>query len=230
MEGQGRDQGHGGAPGGGLERPDPNRLRISDEDRHQVAEVLRQAAGEGRIDLDELDQRLEAAYAAKTYGELVPLTVDLPAHPSAQSVAPRAAQHRLVPTGGPAYVSSMAIMGECKRVGTWTVDGTHNAFALMGSIVLDLRQASFAQREVVINANAVMGEVKVLVDAATTVIVEGTGVMGEYSEQRPRVPFAPTDDSPVVRLRGFSLMGSVHVQRKGPPGETFRKRVGWAGH
>jgi hypothetical protein len=230
MEGQGRDQGHGGAPGGGLERPDPSRLRISDEDRHQVAEVLRQAAGEGRIDLDELDQRLEAAYAAKTYGELVPLTVDLPAHAAAQSVAPRAAQHRPVPAGGPAYVSSMAIMGECKRVGAWTVDGTHNAFALMGSIVLDLRQASFAQREVVINANAVMGEVKVLVDAATTVIVEGTGVMGEYSEQQPRVPFAPTDDSPVVRLRGFSLMGSVHVQRKGPPGETFRKRVGWAGH
>jgi len=124
----------------------------------------------------------------------------------------------------------MAIMGECKRVGAWTVDGTHNAFALMGSVVLDLRQASFAQREVVINANAVMGEVKVLVDAATTVIVEGAGVMGEYSEQRPRVPFAPTDDSPVVRLRGFSLMGSVHVQRKGPPGETFRSRLGWAGH
>lgn len=205
-------------------------MRISDEDRHQVAEVLRQAAGEGRIDLDELDQRLEAAFAAKTYGELVPLTVDLPAHGAAQSVAPRPQQRRPVQVGGPAHVSSMAIMSECKRVGAWTVDGTHTAFALMGSVVLDLRQASFAQREVVINANAVMGEVKVLVDAATTVIVEGTGVMGEYSEQRPRVPFAPTDDSPVVRLRGFSLMGSVHVQRKGPPGSAFRKRLGWAGH
>ena len=229
MEGQGRDQGHGGAPGGGLERPDPSRLRISDEDRHQVAEVLRKAAGEGRIDLDELDQRLEAAYAAKTYGELVPLTVDLPAH-AGRPVTPRTEQYRPVPAAGPAHVSSLAIMSECKRVGAWTVDGTHNAFALMGSVVLDLRQASFAQHEVVINANAVMGEVKVLVDAATTVIVEGTGVMGEYSEQRPRVPFAPTDDSPVVRLRGFSLMGSVHVQRKGPPGESIRQRLGWAGH
>jgi hypothetical protein len=203
-------------------------LRISDEDRHQVAEVLRKAAGEGRIDLDELDQRLEAAYAAKTYGELVPLTVDLPAQ-AAPPVAPRP-EHRPVPAAGPAYMSSLAIMGECKRVGAWTVDGTHNAFALMGSVVLDLRQASFAQREVVINANALMGEVKVLVDAATTVIVEGTGVMGEYSEQRPRVPFAPTDDSPVVRHRGFSLMGAVHVQRKGPPGESIGQRLGWAGH
>jgi hypothetical protein len=42
------------------------RLRISDDDRHRVAEVLRTAAGEGRIDLDELDERLEATYAAKT--------------------------------------------------------------------------------------------------------------------------------------------------------------------
>ena len=233
MEGQGRDLGHGAGHGaaqeGGLDRSDPSRLRISDEDRHQVAEVLRRAAGEGRIDLDELDQRLEAAYAAKTYGELVPLTVDLPigtTHP----VAPRPEQHRPVPAAGPVYATSLAIMGECKRVGAWTVDGTHNAFALMGSVVLDLRQASFTQREVVVNANAVMGEIKVIVDAATTVVVEGTGVMGEYSEQRPRVPFAPTADSPVVRLRGFSLMGSVHVQRKGAPGESIRERLGWTGH
>jgi hypothetical protein len=234
MEGQGRDlghgAGHGAGQGGGLDRSDPSRLRISDEDRHQVAEVLRRAAGEGRIDLDELDQRLEAAYAAKTYGELVPLTVDLPVHGTTHPVAPRPEQHRPVPAAGPAYATSLAIMGECKRVGAWTVDGTHNAFALMGSVVLDLRQASFTQPEVVVYANAVMGEVKVIVDAATTVVVEGTGVMGEYSEQRPRVPFAPTADSPVVRLRGFSLMGSVHVQRKGAPGESIRERLGWTGH
>jgi hypothetical protein len=204
-------------------------MRISDEDRHQVAEVLRQAAGEGRIDLDELEERLEAAYAAKTYGELVPLTVDLPAHAAAQSVAPRPQQHRPVPASGPAYVTSMAIMSECKRVGAWTVDGTHNAFALMGSVVLDLRQASFVQREVVINANAVMGEVKVVVDAATTVIVEGTGVMGEYSEQRPKVPFDADNPGVTVRVRGLALMGSVHVQRRGRPGEGLRRRLGWHG-
>ncbi len=61
-----------------MDRPDPSQLRISDEDRHQVAEVLRKAAGEGRIDLEELDERLEATYKAKTYGDLVPITADLP--------------------------------------------------------------------------------------------------------------------------------------------------------
>ena len=57
---------------------DPARLRISDTERHQVAEILREAAGEGRLDLDELDERLEATYAARTYADLVPLTADLP--------------------------------------------------------------------------------------------------------------------------------------------------------
>ena len=63
---------------GELERPDPSRMRVSDEDRHKVADILREAAGEGRIDIEELDERLESTYAAKTYGDLVPITSDLP--------------------------------------------------------------------------------------------------------------------------------------------------------
>src|SRR4051794_7789626 len=61
-----------------MDTPDPSRLRISDQDRHHVAEVLREAAGEGRIDLEELDQRLEATYAARTYADLVPITSTCP--------------------------------------------------------------------------------------------------------------------------------------------------------
>jgi DUF1707 SHOCT-like domain/Cell wall-active antibiotics response LiaF, C-terminal len=207
---------------------DPSRMRISDEDRHKVAEVLRQAAGDGRLDIDELEERLEAAYAAKTYGELVPITVDLPTQGAALSPAHQVRRERSV-VPGPSYGSSVSIMGECKRVGSWTVEETHAAFTLMGNVVIDLRQAQFASQEVVINANAVMGEVKVIVDAATTVVVEGTGVMGEYSEQRSKVPFAPLQGGPVVRVRGFALMGAVHVQRKGPPG-AVRKKLGWTGH
>ncbi|MEO5709549.1 MAG: DUF1707 domain-containing protein, partial [Nocardioidaceae bacterium] len=168
---------------------DPSRLRISDDDRHKVAEVLRQAAGEGRIDLDELDQRLEAAYAAKTYGELVPITVDLPvAGRPLPAPTPRPAPSR-APTGGARYSTSLAIMSETKRVGPWVVEDQHSAFAVMGSVVLDLREAQFESNDLTINASAVMGEVKVIVNAGTTVVVHGAGVMGEYSEQRPRIPY-----------------------------------------
>ena len=82
-------------PSGGT---DPTRLRISDSERHQVAEILREAAGEGRLDIDELDQRLEATYAARTYADLVPITLDLPAHPHQRPVVkPAAASPDVVP-------------------------------------------------------------------------------------------------------------------------------------
>ena len=213
---------------GPLERPDPSELRISDEDRHRVAEVLRLAAGEGRINLEELDERLEATYQAKTYGELVPITVDLPAAGRPQ---PRPAPRDPVRNGSLVrYPSSLAMMSETKRTGSWAVQDGHNAFALMGSVVLDLREARFEHDEVTINANAVMGEVKVVVNASTTVVVEGVGIMGEFTEHSAKVAFDEEHSGPVVRIRGFALMGSVNVQRKGPPGERLIKRLGWTGH
>lgn len=53
--------------------------RASDDDRLVVVTRLREAAGEGLIDLDELEQRIAAAYEARTLPDLVPITADLPA-------------------------------------------------------------------------------------------------------------------------------------------------------
>jgi hypothetical protein len=218
-------QPHDGVPP--VRRPDPHELRISDEDRHKVAEVLRLAAGEGRIDLEELDERLEATYQAKTYGELVPITIDLPTAGAPRPV-PRPATPAPAATGS-RYSSSVAMLSETKRVGSWVLQDGHAAFAFMGSVVLDLREARFESAEVTVNASAIMGEVTVIVNAGTTVAVDGMGVMGEFSEKRAKVPFDPEQGGPVVRVRGLALMGSVHVQRKGPPGEPLRKRLGWHG-
>jgi Domain of unknown function (DUF1707) len=55
-----------------------NRLRTSDSEREQVATILRAAMAEGRLTLDEGEERLAAAYAAKFRDELAPLTADLP--------------------------------------------------------------------------------------------------------------------------------------------------------
>src|SRR5436190_23595506 len=58
-------------------REDPE-MRVSDADRERVAEQLRDGAAEGRLDTDELSERLDSAYAAKTVGELSAITRDLP--------------------------------------------------------------------------------------------------------------------------------------------------------
>jgi hypothetical protein len=213
--------------GGPLEpqpRPgDPSRLRISDADRHQVADLLRDAAGEGRIDLEELDERLEATYAAKTYADLVPITIDLPAHPG--EPAPAAVRETAPATAG-TFDTSISIMGSVTRKGAWLVPARHTAFTMMGGVDLDLREATFAARETVIYANAVMGGIDIYVDARTHVIVEGVGIMGAFDQGRDKVPAEITADSPVVRVKGIALMAGVTVTRKGPPGQLRRKLLG----
>ena len=68
-------------------------LRATDDDRNRMVELLRVAAGDGRLTLDELDERVGAALTARTYGELAVLVGDLPATPAsptgASGVKPR---------------------------------------------------------------------------------------------------------------------------------------------
>lgn len=205
---------------------DPSRMRISDDDRHQVAEVLREAAGEGRIDLDELDERLEATYAAKVYADLVPITADLPAKgivPAPEAVPTRRSAN--LPTNAPRHNSSFALMGGQDRKGVWEVGESHTAFAMMGGIDIDLRQAVFTAAETTIIANTVMGGIDVIVNEHTHVIVSGVGIMGDFSQGRDRIEAALDANSPVVRVKGFALMGGVTVVRKPMPGEASGR--GW---
>lgn len=206
------------------------RLRISDADRHRMAEFLREAAGEGRIDLEELDERLEATYAAKVYADLVPLVADLPgadpAIPAGMVVAPHPAGAPVPAgsTGAPRYGTSIAVMSGTDRRGVWEVPPSHTAFSLMGGVDIDLREAVFTSSEIVINANAVMGAVDVVVNAWTRVTVEGVGIMGAFEEGRAKVEPEVGPQSPHVRVRGVALMGAVTVTRKPMPGEK-RKRL-----
>jgi hypothetical protein len=193
-------------------------LRISDADREKVAEVLRGAAGEGRLDLEELDERLSATYAARTYADLVPITADLPTQgvPVLRRSVPPAVSH---------HATTWAVMGNSTRHGAWRLPAHHTAFALMGSITLDLRQATLESARTRIDANAIMGDIKVYVDAQTNVLVDGVPIMGDFKQSRDKVPARLGPDSPTVLVKGVALMGSVSVVRLPPPG-TPRKILG----
>jgi hypothetical protein len=203
---------------GELQQPgagnDPTQLRISDAERHQVAEILREAAGEGRLDIDELDQRLEATYAARTYADLVPITLDLPGHPYQRPVPamPRAASPEVVP--GPDRESHYAILSGLSRKGIWVVPRQMSILALMGGAELDLRRAKFAAPEVVITINAFMGGAQVIVGPNVRVQMEGTGIMGGYSGPSGLVDAQLDESSPVLRIKGIAIWGGVSVERK----------------
>jgi hypothetical protein len=194
--------------------PDPARMRISDADRHQVAEILRDAAAEGRIDLDELDERLEAAYAARTYADLVPITMDLPvqALPQLPAQVARAQASPVVP--GPEEERHVAILGGFDRKGVWIVPQQLSIFAMMGGADLDLREAKFAAQEVTITVNCFMGGAQITVGPHTNVVMEGTGIMGGYSGPGGKVAAELDAGSPTVRVRGVAVWGGVSVERK----------------
>jgi hypothetical protein len=185
-------------------------MRASDADRDRVAMVLREAAGEGRLSLDELEERLEAVYAAKTYAELEPLTRDLPVtgrpQPPLAGVGPE-----LALGDAPTWRTGIAVMSGFQRQGVWAVPPTFTAFAFWGGGKIDLRDARYASGEVRIRAFAIMGGIDVIAPEDVTVHVKGLGIMGGFDHKAsgPGVAGAPR-----VIVSGFSFWGGVNVRRK----------------
>jgi peptidoglycan/LPS O-acetylase OafA/YrhL len=81
--------------------PDPH-LRAADTDREAVAAILGRALSDGRLAVDEYEERLGKAYAARTYGDLEPLTSDLPRQGSPSRPAPELVRGSLGTGRGPA--------------------------------------------------------------------------------------------------------------------------------
>lgn len=189
-------------------------LRASDADRERVASVLREAAAEGRLAFDELDERLTAAYAAKTYADLEPLTRDLPDHaagtPQAAPVPGVTASSARI-GGDPTSHIGVGIMSGFRRAGPWVVPPEFTAVAIMGGGEIDLREARFAQREVRIWTLALMGGITVIVPEDAEVHVTGIGIMGGF-EQRAAGSGAP--GAPRITVTGLALMGGVDVKRR----------------
>ena len=203
--------------------PDEGNLRASDADRERVADVLRQAAGDGRLTMEELDDRLDAVYAAKTYAELEPITRDLPLTAGSRVSAPAQA-----PAGDPQRFGvqstahgAFAIMGGFSRKGDWVVPEEFTAFVFMGGGELDLREARYAAQTVKIHVYAIMGGVEVTVPEDANVRVTGIGFMGAFDH-----PSAGTGDpsGPTIIVNGLAFMSGVAVKRR-PPRKPKREKL-----
>lgn len=188
------------------------RRRASHADREEVVERLRVAAGEGRLTFDELEERIDAAYVARTYAELEPLTRDLPGDqaPVVRPTAERTVSTRV--TGKPGRRWSVALMSGVDRRGRWRVATKHGAVAMMGGVDLDLRDAELAAPEVTIWVLAMMGGIDVIVPDDCELDASGFGLMGAFDEHDTAAP--PPARAPVVRVRGVALMGGIDIYRR----------------
>ena len=97
--------------------PEPHDLRTSDAERESVVEALREHAAAGRLDADELEERLGAAYAAQLRADLVPLVADLPVAAPAPAPAPAPRLRRPRPNVPPLVVVSVML------IAIWALSG-----------------------------------------------------------------------------------------------------------
>jgi hypothetical protein len=196
--------------------PSPRDLRASDADRERVVTLLAEAAGDGRITLEEHAHRVQQAYTARTLGELAGLTDDL-ALPGAQPL--RLDSSRTV----------TAFFATERREGRWVVPDRLVVTAIGGQIVLDLREALLQAQHTVMYVSAMGGQVHLLVPAGLTVVTRNLSASlpgarpDPHPEPRPE-PLVRTG-MPVIELHTLTVLGRIHVRTPRPRrGGLFNRR------
>jgi Domain of unknown function (DUF1707)/Cell wall-active antibiotics response 4TMS YvqF len=189
--------------------------RASDAEREAVVARLQAAASEGRLTVEELAERIDLAYAARTHAELEPLTADLPAAPAAAGGMAVAG-----PAGGGAVASGgrsatiLGILGGGDRTGRWRVPARTTVVNIMGGADLDLREAVLETPEVEITVWSLMGGSDITVPEGVHVELEGFALLGANKLDLDPTDPAPAPGAPVVRVKAWSLMGGTDVKAR----------------
>ncbi|MFE7456497.1 DUF1707 SHOCT-like domain-containing protein [Streptomyces sp. NPDC012600] len=186
----------------------PGKLRASHDDRDAVVEQLRDAAAEGRIDLDELGSRVELALKSRTHGELAALTDDLPKPDSvsAASLPP------LVLKGG--------IYGVSRGPERWEVPGRVIAHGGVGGVKIDFTRVECRLPEIAVEAYGETSGVTVVIPDSWATDAGGMdpGFGGLKNETTPdRLP-----GTPLIRLTGTGGAGGVVIRH---PNRRERRKL-----
>jgi class 3 adenylate cyclase len=206
--------------------PEHPEIRISDAERNEVVDLLRQHCSEGRLTLDEFSDRVGDVFASRTRSELEKVTVDLPV-PPAQATAyqrPAGAASGDQPVRRRAVRRwIVGVMSGARTKGRWRpADETH-VLAVMGGCEVDLRQAEIDGDEVIIRAVAFMGGIEIIVPEGIEVEMSGFAFMGGNENRVKDASVLP--GSPVIRVQAFSMMGGVTVRSKAMGERTTRERI-----
>jgi hypothetical protein len=210
---------------------DPLSMRAADSDRSAIAEVLGTAYAEGRLTIDEYHERLDRVMASSTYGELVPIFIDLPVgddklplpvRRSGASATP--ALHRETSSGTGKAQSVVAIFGENHRQDDVHMGTSAVVTAVFGSASLDLTRATFAAQDVRITVNAVFGESRVTVPCDAIITVNVVPILGEAKPPSSMNPTVASNRPPRISISGVALLGAVHIDRAPAPPERLLRQ------
>ena len=177
----------GGSPG----------VRASHADRDRTVDVLRVAAGDGRLTLEELDERLGAALSARTMGELAVLTEDLPTSAGG------------TPAEADGVVRIRQEGASTRRGDGWVVPRCLEIRSAWGEVTLDFTDAVITHDTLDIDLDLHAGSLRLLTRPG--VVVDTGGLVMNYSAVKARRPA----DAPVllrVRITGEVTYGQLVVR------------------
>lgn len=215
-------------------------LRVGHAEREAVTAILQEAAADGRLEMSELEERLEVALQAKTYGDLeqlvADLSADLPWRPGRRAPVPfsapqfSTAQFSTAPVPGPpapgfSRDDPLRLDGGVsteKRDGVWVVAPFLRISSGAGTVKLNCLQARPAAPVIEIEVIAGAGSVTIIVPDGWAANDDRLGKgMGSKSIKVSREP-AP--GSPLLVLYGNVGLGSLKVRP--PSGRELRKITG----
>jgi hypothetical protein len=195
--------------GRGDDAAPPGELRASHQDRDRVAELLRMATGDGRLTVEELDERLEKALTARTYGELAALSRDLPAAPGFSAGRLDAEPKSLI------RIDRRS--GNAKRDGRWLVPHRIEVRVTSGHVKLDFTEAVITQSSLQIDADVRSGSLKLVTKPG--IVVDADDVTVRSGSVKVRAPWGP--EAPVIlQVQVSGTVGSGHITAR-PPRRNF---------
>jgi DUF1707 SHOCT-like domain len=177
-------------------------LRASDAERERAVVRLREASAEGRLTLEELATRTGDAYLARTHGELVKVTADLPE--TATAAAPAVPE----PRERPGFV--VGFFAPVRRRGRWHLKRKTIVLSVFAPVFLDLRPSRFEHESATISIFSLFAPVQVTVPEHVDVDVSVVAIFAPVQERGSPGELAPA--APRVRVNGLSIFAPVFVR------------------
>lgn len=169
-------------------------MRVSDEDRERTTHRLQHAFTEGRLTQLELEDRLELALTAKTYGDLLGLITDLPAEQAAVDDV----------------IELESKNGHIKRSGDWAVPRLLRISSKYGSVELDFSEAVVPHAVVNVELDLAYGSAKIILPDGAAASVDA--FRSDYNRPKTSVPSRPQPGALYVVIKGRSKYGGLTVR------------------
>ena len=193
--------------------PPAANIRVGHRERDAVVAALQEAAGDGRLSMAELDDRLDAALQAKTYADLDVLVADLSVELPSRALTTAQPHARRPPSAGYSREDPLRLdggMSSEKRGGVWTVPPFMLINQGLGSVKLNCLEATPAAQLI---------EIEVIGGAGSIVLVlpEGWAVDADrlsksWGSKSVDVPREPAPGKPLLLIYGALGLGSFKVR------------------